>query len=46
VSLSNHFHTDSAKLVKISEAKSHDKNFLKHLILPQGSMTVIEPAEI
>jgi IS4 transposase len=30
--------------VKISEAKSHDKNFLKHLILPQGSMIAFDKA--
>jgi hypothetical protein len=37
-------HSDSAKFVKISEAKLHDKNFLKHLILPQGSMIVFDKA--
>jgi IS4 transposase len=37
-------HADSAKFVKISEAKSHDKNFLKHLILPQGSMIAFDKA--
>jgi len=37
-------HADSAKFVKMSEAKLHDKNFLKHLILPQGSMIVFDKA--
>jgi len=37
-------HSDSAKFVKISEAKSHDKNFLKHLILSAGSMIVFDKA--
>ena len=37
-------HSDSAKFVKISEAKQHDKNFLKHLILPTGSMIVFDKA--
>lgn len=37
-------HSDSAKFVKISEAKSHDKNFLKHLILSSGSMIVFDKA--
>jgi len=37
-------HSDSAKFVKISEAKSHDKNFLKHLVLPSGSMIVFDKA--
>jgi hypothetical protein len=37
-------HADTARFVKISEAKSHDKNFLKHLILPQGSMIVFDKA--
>jgi len=35
-------HADAAKFVKISEAKSHDKNFLKHLVLPKGSMIVFD----
>jgi CRISPR/Cas system-associated endoribonuclease Cas2 len=35
-------HADTAKFVKMSEAKLHDKNFLKHPILPQGSMTVFD----
>jgi hypothetical protein len=30
--------------VKISEAKQHDKNFLKHLILPPGSMIAFDKA--
>jgi len=37
-------HSDSAKFVKISEAKSHDKNFLKHLNLNAGSMIVFDKA--
>jgi hypothetical protein len=37
-------HADTAKFVKISEAKQHDKNFLKHLILPQGSMITFDKA--
>ena len=37
-------HSDSAKFVKISEAKSHDKNFLKYLILAAGSMIVFDKA--
>jgi hypothetical protein len=37
-------HADSAKFVKISEAKRHDKNFLKDLILPKGSMVVFDKA--
>jgi len=37
-------HSDSAKFVSISEAKSHDKNFLKHLILSSGSMIVFDKA--
>lgn len=37
-------HSDSAKFVKISEAKSHDKNFLKYLVLPIGSMIVFDKA--
>ena len=37
-------HADTAKFVKISEAKQHDKNFLKHLILPQGSMIAFDKA--
>jgi hypothetical protein len=37
-------HSDSAKFVTISEAKLHDKNFLKHLILSVGSMIVFDKA--
>jgi hypothetical protein len=37
-------HADTAKFVKISEAKSHDKNFLQHLVLPEGSMIVFDKA--
>jgi IS4 transposase len=37
-------HSDTAKFVKLSEAKSHDKNFLKHLVLPRGSMIVFDKA--
>lgn len=37
-------HSDSAKFVTISEAKLHDKNFLKHLILSIGSMVVFDKA--
>ncbi|MDR2146742.1 MAG: DUF4372 domain-containing protein [Tannerella sp.] len=35
-------HADCARFVKISEAKSHDKNFLKHPVLPEGSMIVFD----
>lgn len=37
-------HSDSAKFVKMSEARSHDKNFLKHLSLSAGSMIVFDKA--
>ena len=37
-------HADAAKFVKISEAKLHDKNFLQHLVLPEGSMIVFDKA--
>jgi hypothetical protein len=37
-------HSDSAKFVKISEAKSHDKNFLQDHVLPHGSMIVFDKA--
>lgn len=37
-------HADTAKFVKISEAKQHDKNFLKHLMLPPGSMIAFDKA--
>jgi hypothetical protein len=37
-------HADSAKFIKMSEAKLHDKNVLKYLTLPQGSMIVFDKA--
>lgn len=37
-------HSDTAKFARISEAKMHDKNFLKHLNLPQGSLIVFDKA--
>jgi len=37
-------HANTAKYATISEAKMHDKNFLKHLILPKGSMIVFDKA--
>jgi IS4 transposase len=38
-------HADTAKFVKMSEAKQHDKNFLKHLdMLPKGSMIAFDKA--
>jgi len=37
-------HSNTAKFVKISEAKLHDKNFLKYLILPPHSMIVFDKA--
>jgi len=37
-------HADTAKFVKISEAKMHDKKFLNYLILPTGSMIVFDKA--
>ncbi len=37
-------HANTAKYVAISEARLHDKNFLKHLTLPQGSMIVFDKA--
>ena len=37
-------HANTAKYVAISEAKMHDKNFLKHLILPKGSIIVFDKA--
>ena len=37
-------HADTAKYVTISEAKQHDKNFLKYLSLPGGSMIVFDKA--
>lgn len=37
-------HTDSAKFARISEAKQHDKKFLKHLNLVAGDMIVFDKA--
>jgi len=37
-------HSDTAKFARISEAKMHDKKFLKHLTLPKGSMIVFDKA--
>ena len=37
-------HADTAKFVKISAAKQHDKNFLKYLVLPKGSMIAFDKA--
>lgn len=37
-------HADSVKFVKMSEARSHDKTFLKHLVLAAGSMIVFDKA--
>ena len=37
-------HADVPKFARISEAKQHDKNFLKYLNLPQGSMIVFDKA--
>lgn len=37
-------HSDTAKYAVISEAKLHDKNFLKYLTLPSGSMIVFDKA--
>jgi hypothetical protein len=37
-------HSDTAKYVVISEARQHDKNFLKSLSLPSGSMVVFDKA--
>lgn len=37
-------HSNTAKFVKISEAKLHDKNFLKYLSLPPHSMIVFDKA--
>lgn len=37
-------HADTPKFVKISEAKMHDKNFLKYLNLSAGSMIVFDKA--
>ena len=37
-------HADVAVYARISEAKQHDKKFLKYLCLPQGSMIVFDKA--
>jgi hypothetical protein len=37
-------HSDTAKFACISEAKMHDKKFLEHLNLPQGSMITFDKA--
>lgn len=37
-------HSDTAKFARISEAKMHDKKFLKHLTLPKGSLIVFDKA--
>lgn len=37
-------HSDTAKFARISEAKMHDKNFLKHLTLPKDSLIVFDKA--
>ncbi len=37
-------HSDTAKFARISEAKMHDKKFLKYLTLPKGSMIVFDKA--
>jgi hypothetical protein len=37
-------HSDTTKFARISEAKMHDKNFLKYLSLPEGSMIVFDKA--
>ena len=37
-------HSDTAKFARISEARMHDKKFLKHLILPEKSMIVFDKA--
>jgi hypothetical protein len=37
-------HADAVKFVKMSAARAHDKNFLKHLVLQQGSMVVFDKA--
>ena len=39
-------HADTPQFVTISEAKMHDKNFLRYLNLSAGSMMVIELVEI
>jgi hypothetical protein len=37
-------HADTPQFVKISDARMHDKNFLKYLNLPEGSMAVFDRA--
>jgi hypothetical protein len=37
-------HSDSPKFASISEAKLHDKNFLKQLFLTKGSMIIFDKA--
>lgn len=37
-------HSDTPEFVRISEAKSHDKNFVKYLSLPKHSMIVFDRA--
>lgn len=37
-------HSNTAKFVRISEAKKHDKNFLQYLHLPEHSMIVFDKA--
>jgi hypothetical protein len=37
-------HSDTPEFVRISEAKSHDKNFIKYLSLPAFSMIVFDRA--
>lgn len=37
-------HSDTAKFARISEAKMHDKKFLRYLNLPIGSMIVFDKA--
>lgn len=37
-------HSDTPEFVRISEAKSHDKNFIKYLTLPKHSMIVFDRA--
>jgi hypothetical protein len=37
-------HSDTAKFARISEAKMHDKKFLKYLSLSKGSMIVFDKA--
>ncbi len=37
-------HSDTPEFVRISEAKSHDKHFIKYLTLPKHSMIVFDRA--